>query len=147
MKKKQQNQILYELEARSQRDTTLKVLSALALDYGTKFCGLAFSPDGICVVPLGVFPTEDIEVKIRSLATEKKIKHLILGLPLDAQSRENALCVVIRKLSNSFEKEGFQTYLVNERFSSQQTLSADKNERIDDLAAAKILEYFLEGKT
>ncbi|MDH3324531.1 MAG: RuvX/YqgF family protein [Candidatus Peregrinibacteria bacterium] len=115
----------------------------LALDYGEKFCGLAWSPDGVVVLPVGVFSLNEILGEIIKVLNEKQIDLVIVGLPVSSDGSENEVCGMIRKFVEKLEPVA-KVELVNERFSSQRVLSSDKD-RIDDLAAARILEYYLAG--
>lgn len=137
--------ILQDLKLRTQNESKnfeKKVL--LSVDYGEKFCGLAFSPDGICVFPLLVIPNKALFETIIEKIEEKKIQEIIFGLPLSSDNYENKICQQVKKIAQKFKKLGYKIHFQNERFSSQNTITSKKNSRIDDLAAAKILEYFLE---
>ena len=73
MKKKINPKLLQDLEQRNLRPKKNNNKGPLlGLDYGTKFCGLAFSPDGICVFPLEVVKTIDISSRIKTILTTKK---------------------------------------------------------------------------
>lgn len=138
--------ILQDLKLRNQEiSKKTKKRSILSVDYGEKFCGLAFSPDGICVLPLLVISNELLFETIIEKIQEKKIQEIVFGLPLSSDNFENKICKQVKKISKKFQKLGYNVYLQNERFSSQNTITSKKNSRIDDLAAAKILEYFLES--
>ena len=134
--------ILQSLELQNE-DTSLhdsnEVL--LALDWGEKFCGLAWTPDGQVCLPVGVFPGTQIQNKIKEFAQEKSIKKIIIGLPISGDGSENHICKAIRNFANDFIS--LDVKWSNERGSSQATLSP-KNERIDDLAAVRILEQYLQ---
>lgn len=113
----------------------------LALDWGSKNCGLAWTPDGSVCLPLGIFPIDATPTMIRNFLTEKTIAELIVGLPLSEDSTENDTCTRIRSFTQQFESI-LPVIFVNERGSSQATISPDRN-RIDDLAAAQILQNYL----
>ena len=134
---------------REQSSTKTNLFPVLAIDYGEKFCGCAFSPDGICVFPIGVFPRASFEEKLRALVEVKKAKILVFGLPLASDGTENFLCTQIRVFAKEFEAIAPVQFL-NERHSTQSLVMSAKyekqNMRKDDLAAGKILEYFLQKK-
>ncbi len=116
----------------------------LGLDYGTKFCGLAFSPDGLTMVPLEVVPVAKIESKIGTIFSEKKIRTLIVGLPLSWDDKENEMSVRIQKLTKKLAKK-YPVIYINEWNSSQSVTTfrqnKSKNQRHDDFAAVNILEF------
>ncbi len=139
--KKIDPKILQNLEQENQAVKQHVSQVVLALDYGEKFCGLAWTPDGIMVFPLGVFATEQITGEMQKIIQNKKVEKLILGLPISSDGGENEVCKKIRSFSKKFE--GLLPFeFINERFSSQKVITSDK-ERIDDLAAAQILEFYL----
>lgn len=115
----------------------------LALDWGEKFCGLAWTPDGQVCLPVGVFIRTEIETMINKFIQEKSIQKIIVGLPISGNGTENHICDSIREfVKNSIH---IDVEWVNERGSSQATVTPGK-ERIDDLAALQILEQFLQKK-
>lgn len=143
-----QNSILQNLKLqnkKSQKSADEK--NILSLDYGEKFCGFAFSPDGICVFPLEVVDTNQIDRKLPQIIQEKNAIKLIVGLPLEKDGSDNPLSQHIRLLISQWKKY-IPIETVNERFSSQNVVfSGSKKQRIDDLAAAQILEFYLQKKT
>jgi len=128
-----------EVQNDGKRESHGNFQNTLGVDFGEKFCGLAFSPDGICVLPLAVIPTKDLENKIRQIVTEKHIRKIIFGLPFLPDGKENRICPIIRKFAGKFESLATIGF-VNERFSSK-TVYGKGEERIDDLAAIRILEF------
>ena len=144
--KKVNHQWLKDLEAQNddQRNPGSALCNVLGVDFGEKFCGLAFSPDGICIVPLEVVPTADIETAIRQVVRKKNIQTVIFGLPYLPDGKENRICPVIRKFSEKIKPLATVEF-VNERFSSK-TVHGKGAERIDDLAAIRILEFAFAKK-
>jgi RNase H-fold protein (predicted Holliday junction resolvase) len=115
----------------------------LSIDYGEKFCGIAWSPDAITSLPLQVVPTNTAKKIVQTLINQKKIQTLVLGLPTAPDGGENHICEMTRKFAQNFCSKKKQIIFVNERGSSQATLKR-KNNRIDDQAALNILKYYLE---
>jgi len=113
----------------------------LALDWGAKNCGLAWTPDGSVCLPLGVWPTDEVATAIKNFVQEKSISELIVGLPVSSDSSENDTCAHVRNFAQQFSTT-LTVIFSNERGSSQATLSPDRA-RIDDLAAAQILQNYL----
>ena len=143
--KKISPQTLQNLELQNQEKTASpNVKNILALDYGEKFCGLAFSPDGVCTFPLEVVPTGNIEKKMKEVLNNKCIQNLVVGLPILPNGQENKLCGVIRIFVKPF-KALLPVEFINERFSSKLVLPQKAN-RIDDFAAVKILEFSFSKK-
>jgi len=143
--KKINSQFLKNLELQNELQPQIVIQeNILALDYGQKFCGLAFLENGV-VLPLGVVPRDEILAVIQREITIRNIKKIIIGLPISDNGSENEICAEIRKFSENLETlVPFE--FINERFSSQNTVFSEKNERIDDLAAAQILEFYLAKK-
>ncbi len=136
---------LKNLELQNSKDLShSSVFPLLAIDYGSKKCGLAYSPDGIVALPHSIVETKKLESTLKEIIAEKSIKALVWGLPLASDGTENQLCSIIRTLHEEWEKI-LPSFLVNERYSTQSTLSTDDNP-VDDLSAAKILEYFFAKK-
>jgi len=75
---------------------------------------------------------------------EKGIESLVLGLPLSTNGEENKLCAEVRQFGRRLKRQfGLDIDFVDERFSSKSAVTAKAGERIDDRAAAQILEYYL----
>ncbi len=143
--KKIPSPLLRNLEAQNQARSSFKgIPPILALDYGEKFCGLAFSPDGVCALPLEVVKTPEIEKRIRDIVNKKSVQSMVIGLPLLPDGKENKLCGVIRQFAKKIEDLAPVTF-INERFSSKSVIP-QKTERIDDFAAVKILEFSFAKK-
>lgn len=117
----------------------------MSLDYGEKFCGVAIALDGQTVLPLAVVETSGLNEKLEHFINLHAVKRLIIGLPLSSDSSENHICEAIRDWSAKFSSQhsALRVDLINERFSSQATISPDKS-RIDDLAAMQILQFYLD---
>jgi RNase H-fold protein (predicted Holliday junction resolvase) len=143
--KKIDPRVLQSLELQNEQ-TSLNINNEplLALDWGEKYCGLAWTPDGVVCLPIGVFSRTQISNEIKKLAQEKTIKKLIVGIPISGDGSENHICEIIR----TFIKKNISLPVewCNERGSSQATISRDKT-RIDDLAALHILERHLREQS
>lgn len=144
MKKSLQNQLL-NLEVQNTFSQEKKKSPAIGIDYGEKFSGISWTPDGIVVLPLEICPTETLKKRIKNISQEKNIKTLVFGLPVSSDGSENHICKAIRTFGTPFEAQNFKVFYVNERYSSQNSLSPE-NDRVDDLAAAQILEFWIAQK-
>jgi len=112
-----------------------------AIDYGTKHCGIAYSPNGENVFPVKIVPPEQLESTLQDLIKDKKIQSFVLGLPLSTDGTENPLCEKVRQLSRRLKRQfDLPIEFVDERYSSKSVTGPG---RVDDLAAAQILEYYL----
>jgi RNase H-fold protein (predicted Holliday junction resolvase) len=139
--------VLQNLELESERASKKeKSEPILAVDYGEKFCGIAFSPDGVLTLPVDVFVTEKIYKEIRDLIEIKKIKKLVFGLPLASDGQENEICAKVRALALACKNLIDEIYFENERFSTQNVKNFSSRDRVDDIAAAEILKFFLNRK-
>ena len=130
----------------------------LAIDYGAKFCGSAFSPDGVCALGLGVFAREGFENTVINMIQDKNIKTVVFGLPVSGDGSENEVCVAVRDFAGELERAfGIEParskpsfVFVNERDSTKNIISSRKEkhrkDRNDDLSAVRILSYFLSMK-
>lgn len=116
----------------------------VALDYGQKYCGIAYSPNGINVFPVQVVKHNELEAVLGELIQGKEIEKIVLGLPLSTNGQENPLCAEIRQFARRLGRQfGLPIDYVDERFSSKSSVTDKSRHRIDDLAAAQILEYYL----
>ncbi len=146
-KRKIDPKILKSLELEKSHSKNKKTSNPiLAVDYGEKFCGVAFSPDGILTVPIDVFATEKIYREIRNLIESRKIKKLVFGLPISSDGTENEICAKVRALAKACENLINEIHFENERFSTQTVKNFSKKKRVDDVAAAVILKFFLARK-
>ena len=134
----------------SAKKNSAKLAPILAFDYGEKMSGLAWSPDGIVVFPLKVVENKSREILRETLAQtylEKNCQQLVIGLPVSGDGNENSICKTIRDFAKNLNIGNI--VFVNERNSSQEVIFRGKSNklkpRIDDLAAARILEYWLQN--
>jgi len=117
-------------------------MSFLGIDYGQKFCGIAWSPDGVTVLPLQIIKTEIFPDALIALIAEKKITTLVWGMPKNIDGEKNPLGKKIQLLGKKFSTENF---FIDEKLTSRiarENTSSSSN-RIDDLAAMEILKSHL----
>lgn len=141
------------IKSRALEDLTLrnadiskgKEQNLLAIDFGEKFCGLAFSPDGVVVLPMKVVKNENWEKEVIELLNKKCVQKIIIGLPLSSDGTQTDWCRRIRK-ETEFLREFTKIEWINERFSSKNISALSNKKRTDDLAAAQILEFYLAKK-
>lgn len=130
----------------------------LGLDYGTVRVGIALSdPAGIIAQPKGFLKTEPkkkcIE-EIEKLCLEFSVEKIVIGLPLHMSGEEGESALAARAFGKKIqEKFVIPISFIDERLS---TVSADKiltegnvkgkkkREKVDSVAAAIILQNFLD---
>jgi putative Holliday junction resolvase len=132
----------------------------VGFDPGRRRCGLAVADlRGKIALPLGVLPTEPrLTLGQRLLAAlgERKLRGLVVGLPLDLHGEEGAAARFARELGAQLaEQLHCAPHFVDERFTTQ---AADARQReagrrasqrrrtVDALAAAAILQAFLDQR-
>ena len=131
----------------------------LAIDYGTKRTGLAIcDPAETIVSPLAVIQTQrELLQKIKNIIETENVEAIVLGLPLNMDDSQGPQAELVKKFAEQLKNSlNIPVYLQDERLSSfgaEQKLAsaeftrAQKKERLDAIAAAEILQIFLEQKS
>ncbi|MCS5697904.1 Holliday junction resolvase RuvX [Cyanobium sp. FGCU-52] len=133
--------------------------SALALDVGRRRIGLAgCDPLGVVVSPLPALargPFEQDVQHILTLVRDRRVKALVVGLPLDARQQPTAQARHCRRYGQRLAEaltaagnplplvwvdEHASTWAAGERFG----LQGDRSGRLDSAAAALLLEQWLQ---
>lgn len=117
----------------------------LAIDYGQKFSGLAYNPLPGMAAPLFVIPTADFHTQVMNVLEQKNIQRIVWGLPISSDGTENEICQAIRHLADQYNAKGYPGVFVNERHTTQSIVTKEGKTRQDDLAAARILEFYFQG--
>lgn len=128
----------------------------LGVDYGSKRVGLAISDGlGLTARPLEVVPRKDIIERVRDIVAEYHVEGLVVGLPTALAGGEGASAAEARALGSELEKSlDLPVVFVDERFTSKLAESAllesgmkrrDRRERVDKVAAAIILQSYLDS--
>ena len=130
----------------------------LAIDYGTKRTGLAICDAGEKIAsPLGVIEGhQDLVSKIADVVKKEAIGAIVLGLPLNMDDSQGPQAKLVFQFAEQLEKElVIPVYFQDERlttFGAEEKLTAaeltrqKKKKHLDAVAAAEILEAFLEQK-
>ena len=130
----------------------------LAIDYGTRRTGLAICDPGETIVsPLTVLQSrESLPEKIAQIVETENVGAIVLGLPLNMDGSEGPQTQLVLKFADRLQSRfSIPIYLQDERLSSfgaeeklaRANLTRGKmKERLDAVAAAEILEAFLEQK-
>jgi putative Holliday junction resolvase len=130
----------------------------LAIDYGTKRTGLAICDASETIAsPLAVlYGQKELLNKIAEIAETENVEAIVLGLPLNMAGSEGSQTKLVLKFAEKLkDRISIPVHLQDERlssFSAEEKLapadftSGKKKKRIDAVAAAEILEAFLEQK-
>jgi putative Holliday junction resolvase len=132
----------------------------LALDVGAKRIGLAVSDEA----EMGATPLYAIErgraaddaQKIAAVAAAHDVERIVIGLPLDIESREGAAAERVRRFALALQvKTDLPLVFWDERLSTAEAeallIEADMSRkkrkgRVDALAAARILYSYLRAR-
>lgn len=130
----------------------------LAIDYGAKRTGLAVCDAAETIAsPYGVLQGQkDLARQIGQVVASENIDAIVLGLPLNMDDSEGPQARKVRAFAKDLQSQvHVPIHFQDERLSSfgaEQKLEeiglskGKKRERLDALAAAEILEAFLERK-
>jgi putative Holliday junction resolvase len=130
----------------------------LAIDYGTKRTGLAIcDPAETIVSPLAVLEGQkELLKKIADVVKANGVEAIVLGLPLNMDDSEGSQAKLVLNFADQLKEHlGIPIHFQDERLSSfgaedklapAELTRAKKRKRLDAIAAAEILEAFLERK-
>jgi putative Holliday junction resolvase len=131
----------------------------LAIDYGTKRTGLAICDSGETIAsPLTVIQGQkELLKKIAEVVETENVEAVVLGLPLNMTGSESAQTKLVFKFAEQlkdylhipvhFQDERLSSFSAEEKLTSAKFTRGKKRKRLDAVAAAEILEAFLEQKT
>ncbi len=129
----------------------------LAIDYGTKRCGIAVSdPLGIVANPLTVVPTPSLMSFLSEYFAQEQVAVVVIGKPVDSTGSLNPLWNAIEQFARQLTQQHprLRVDYVDERFTSrmaQRTLSEmglPKKKRqnkalLDRVSAVLLLQHYL----
>ncbi|UCD00171.1 MAG: Holliday junction resolvase RuvX [Phycisphaerales bacterium] len=130
----------------------------LAIDYGTRRTGLAICDAAETIAsPLAVIEgTKKLPSKIAEIVEAEGVEAILLGLPINMDGSESSQTKLVRKFADQLRTSlSIPVYLHDERlssFSAEEKLApanltkGKQKKRLDAVAAAEILEAFLEQK-
>ncbi|MBN1975629.1 MAG: Holliday junction resolvase RuvX [Sedimentisphaerales bacterium] len=130
----------------------------LAIDYGSRRTGLAICDLSETIVsPLAVVDSrKGLFEKIINIIKTENVEAVVVGLPLNMDDSEGPQAQLTEKFAERLKKElQIPVYLQDERLSSfaaeeklapAQYTRGKKKKRLDAIAAAEILEVFLQQK-
>ena len=131
----------------------------LAVDYGGRRTGLAIcDPSETIVSPLAVVDSrKNLHEKIEQVIKTENVEAIVVGLPLNMDDSEGPQAKLVLKFVEQLkQKVNISVYMQDERLSSfaaeekmapAQYTRGKKKERLDAIAAAEILQVFLEQKS
>ena len=130
----------------------------LAIDYGNKRTGLAIcDAEERIVSPLTVIHGQtDLLKKITDIIEVEKVEAVVLGLPLNMDDSQGPQAKLVLKFGDQlkanvdipihFQDERLSTFGAEEKLAAADFTRGKKKKRLDAVAAAQILEAFLEQK-
>lgn len=130
----------------------------LAIDYGDKRTGLAICDHAETIAsPLAVIQGQkDLLKKIADVVQTENVEAIVLGLPLNMDDSQGPQVKLVFKFADRlkeclnipihFQDERLSTFSAEEKLAAADFTRGQKRKRLDAIAAAEILEAFLEQK-
>ena len=130
----------------------------LAIDYGTKHTGLAIcDPAETIASPLAVADgSKELLKKITEVVESENIGAIVVGLPLNMDDTQGQQVKIVFRFAEQlkqvvhipihFQDERLSSFSAEEKLASADFSRKKKKKRLDAIAAAEILETFLEQK-
>ena len=131
----------------------------LAIDYGNKRTGLAICDEAETIAsPLAVIQGQkDLIQKISAIIENENVDAVVLGLPLNMDGSEGAQTKLVLKFGKQLQNhlkipvllhdERLSSFGAEEKLTSANYTRKKKKKRLDAVAAAEILESFLQQNT
>lgn len=130
----------------------------LAIDYGTKTTGLAICDQTETIVsPLVVLQTsKDLPAKIIEIVKNEGVEAVVLGLPFNMNDSIGPQAKIVEEFAEKlrkivtvpifFQDERLSTFAAEKKIASRELTRKKKRKRLDAVAAAEILQAFLDEK-
>ena len=130
----------------------------LAIDYGTKRTGLAICDAAETITsPLTVIHSQkELLNKIAEIVKTENVEAIVLGLPLNMSGTESSQTRLALKFAEQLKSrlsvpihlqdERLSSFGAEEKLAPAELTRGKRKKRIDAVAAAEILEAFLEQK-
>jgi putative Holliday junction resolvase len=130
----------------------------LAIDYGTKTTGLAICDRNETIVSpfSGLATDRELVSKIVELVKSENIEAIVVGLPLNMDGTQGGqakiVCDFTEKLKKEvgieviFQDERLTTFAAEGKLAGMELTRKKRRSRIDALAAAEILQMYLDSK-
>ena len=131
----------------------------LALDHGTKRIGVAISDElKMIAQPMEYIPTEPFDaflVRLKQILTEKEVERMFIGMPRNMDGSYGPAAEKVREFIAVLKAEiGVPIQTLDERLTSAQAnrvllqgnvRRADRKEKVDAMAAAILLQSYLDN--
>ena len=130
----------------------------LAIDYGSKRIGLAIcDPAGTIASPLAVIQGQKEAIRrILDIVETENVEAIVLGLPLNMDDSQGPQAELVFKFAEQlkahldipihFQDERLSSFSAKEKLSQTEFTRKKKKKRLDAIAAAEILQAFLDNK-
>jgi len=130
----------------------------LAIDYGDKRTGLAIcDPAETIASPLTVIHGQkELPKKIADIVETENVEAIVLGLPLNMDGSTGPQAELVFKFADRlkthldipihFQDERLSSFSAEEKLSQTEFTRKKKKKRLDAIAAAEILQAFLDNK-
>ncbi len=130
----------------------------LAIDYGNKRTGLAICDrsETICSPLMVISAQYDVLQKIIDVIGTEGVEAVVLGLPLNMDNSEGPQAKIVRLFAEElqakidiplhFQDERLSSFAAKEKLAPAELTRKKTKKRLDAVAAAQILEAFLENK-
>lgn len=130
----------------------------LAIDYGQKRTGLAICDrEEMLASPFAVLENpKEVLAKISATVEKEEIEAIVVGLPLNMDDTQGAQAKQVLKFAEQlksiveipihFQDERLSSFAAEEKLSAAEFTRKKKKKRLDAVAAAEILQAFLEQK-
>ena len=130
----------------------------LAIDYGSKRTGLAIcDPAETIASPLTVIHGQkELLRRISDIVETENVEAIVLGLPLNMDGSTGPQAELVFKFADQlkahldipilFQDERLSTFTAEEKLSRTEFTRKKKKKRLDAIAAAEILQVFLDNK-
>ena len=130
----------------------------LAIDYGDKRTGLAIcDPAETIASPLTVIQGQkELLKKIADIVETENVEAIVLGLPLNMDGSQGFQAKLVSKFAEQlknhldipihFQDERLSTFTAEEKLAQTEFTRKKKKKRLDAIAAAEILQAFLDSK-
>ena len=134
------------------------IMRYLAIDYGTKRTGLAIcdSAETISSPLKTIHGQKELIKKIAEVIEAENVEAVVLGLPLNMTGSESAQTRLVLKFGKQLEgflrvpvllqDERLSSFGAEEKLAPANLTKGKMRQRLDAVAAAEILEAFLEQK-
>lgn len=131
----------------------------LAIDYGTRHIGLAVCDRAETIAsPLAVIEGQKgLFEKIVGIVETENIEAVVLGLPLNMDDSQGPQAKLVLQFAEQlkklieipihFQDERLSSFAAEQKLASNEFRKKKKKKRLDAVAAAEILESFLEQKS